>query len=197
MSLPHIVLGLLDEPASGYDIKNKFNRSLVHFWGAELAQIYPTLKKLEAQGLLECEEVPSSKGPVRKIYRRTTAGDAVLMDWLSAPPHTGATRVPYLAQTYFLNHLDSPARALAFFGNLKATVTAKLQYLESANAEWASHYPNFPESLSDEDFYKQMTLENGLAVWRARLTWCENCIDRIQRRFALSGDDHTGSVTTG
>ncbi|NNF15446.1 MAG: PadR family transcriptional regulator [Gammaproteobacteria bacterium] len=185
MSLPHIVLGLLDEPASGYDIKNKFNRSLVHFWRAELAQIYPTLKKLTAQGLLECQEVPSSKGPARKIYRRTARGDNVLLEWLCDPPSTGATRIPYLAQTYFLNHLDDPARTLEFFNDLKEIIAEKIESLQQANSEWASHYPEFPESLSDEDFYKQMTLENGLAVWTARQAWCEMCRHRIIKRYGL------------
>ena len=57
MSLPHILLGMLREPATGYDLGKRFKQSLAHFWHADLAQIYPTLKKLEQQGFLKSKPV--------------------------------------------------------------------------------------------------------------------------------------------
>jgi len=38
MSLKHILLGILEEPHSGYEIKLEFERVFKHFWSAELAQ---------------------------------------------------------------------------------------------------------------------------------------------------------------
>ena len=52
MSLDHVLLGLLREPASGFDLKGMFDQGIGHFWAAELSQIYPTLKRLERQGWL-------------------------------------------------------------------------------------------------------------------------------------------------
>ena len=52
MSLDHILLGLLREPATGYDLGNAFSENVRHFWSAELSQIYPTLKRLEQRGML-------------------------------------------------------------------------------------------------------------------------------------------------
>ena len=40
MSLDHILLGLLREPATGYDLGNAFSENVRHFWSAELSQIY-------------------------------------------------------------------------------------------------------------------------------------------------------------
>ena len=37
MSLEHILLGLLREPASGYDLKAIFDERIQHFWAAELS----------------------------------------------------------------------------------------------------------------------------------------------------------------
>ena len=37
MSLKHIMLGMLREPHSGYDIKKQFEKSLKNFWRAELS----------------------------------------------------------------------------------------------------------------------------------------------------------------
>ncbi|MYK68861.1 MAG: PadR family transcriptional regulator, partial [Gammaproteobacteria bacterium] len=44
MSLDHILLGLLRDPATGYDLKSAFSERIRHFWSAELSQIYPALK---------------------------------------------------------------------------------------------------------------------------------------------------------
>ena len=52
MSLQHILLGLLREPASGYDLKAYFDSSVRYFWAAELSQIYPTLQRMEKSGRL-------------------------------------------------------------------------------------------------------------------------------------------------
>lgn len=46
MNLPHILLGMLPEPRSGYDLKQEFSHSLQHFWHARRSQIYPTPKRL-------------------------------------------------------------------------------------------------------------------------------------------------------
>src|ERR1700740_1459020 len=52
VSLEHILLGLLRQPASGYDLKAVLDHGIGHFWGAELSQIYPSLRRLEKRGLL-------------------------------------------------------------------------------------------------------------------------------------------------
>lgn len=63
MSLEHILLGLLREPASGYDLKKLFDERIDYFWAAELSQIYPTLKRLEQRGWIRGREAASSRGP--------------------------------------------------------------------------------------------------------------------------------------
>ena len=66
LSLPHILLGLLREPASGYDLKAEFEKMIRHYWSAELSQIYPTLKRMEGQGWLASATEPSDRGPDRR-----------------------------------------------------------------------------------------------------------------------------------
>ncbi len=40
MSLDHILLGILRQPGTGYDIKVAFNEVFNHFWQAQQSQIY-------------------------------------------------------------------------------------------------------------------------------------------------------------
>ena len=58
-----VVLGLLaDGPRSGYDIKAIVDRSTRFFWAASYGQIYPELRRLEAEGLIEGEDFRTAAG---------------------------------------------------------------------------------------------------------------------------------------
>lgn len=81
MSLRHSVLGLLAlQPATGYELLQKFDNSLSHAWHASHSQIYPELAKLADEGLAEIV----GEGPRRsKTYAITDAGREELRRWLS------------------------------------------------------------------------------------------------------------------
>ena len=98
MSLEHILLSLLDQPASGYDLKREFEAGAATFWPAQLSQVYPTLKRLEARGLLESKSQSSNKGPERRTYVRTETGRQELERWLRSSPQVGRERFAYLGQ---------------------------------------------------------------------------------------------------
>ena len=70
-----IILGFLKtRPASGYDIKKFIDKDLGIFSQLETSSIYYPLKKMEAEGLIEKEEVKDRK--VRKyMYRITAKGE--------------------------------------------------------------------------------------------------------------------------
>ena len=50
MSVEMILLGLLREPASGYELKRFFDLGIRHFWAAEISQIYSALKRQARAG---------------------------------------------------------------------------------------------------------------------------------------------------
>lgn len=181
MSLPHILLGMLREPASGYDLKQRFGESVAHFWSAELSQIYPTLNRLEKQGLLTSRKEPSDKGPPRKVYRRTPAGRRELKAWLGDGPHCRQERLTFLTQVFFLANVTTRQR-IRFFEDLKADFEAHLAELQAIEAGWCSEDPRYPDDLPDEDFYPQLTLRLGLMKYRTIIDWCEECLRRIRAR---------------
>jgi DNA-binding PadR family transcriptional regulator len=182
VSLKHILLGMLDEPKSGYDLKNEFNRSLRNFWNAELSQIYPQLQKLENTGLLSSKRVPSPAGPPRRVYRRTAKGKRELLQWLQDGPDIGVDRLSYLAQVYFLHAFDDADEASRFMKNLRSIVAETLHHLESIEQEWSSCDPRYPDELPDRAFYSQLTLALGLKRLGATLEWCDESLERIETR---------------
>lgn len=184
MALEHVLLGLLRKPANGYQLKDKFNHSLRHFWAADLAQIYPTLKRLEQQGLLKSRRQASDKGPPRKIYRRTRKGERVLNQWISEGPETGRDRIGYLAQVFFLDQLGDLRAAHAFLVALRAQTGERLAALRAIETGWASSDPRYPDRLQDADFFPQLTLRMGLMKLAAIDRWCQESIERVEHRIA-------------
>lgn len=86
MSLKYIVLGFLSYgPHTGYDLKKHIDNSTRFFWHAKLSQIYPTLRELSQQELVESDTVPQDGKPDKKIYSITETGRKALMDWLTTP----------------------------------------------------------------------------------------------------------------
>lgn len=182
MSLPHILLGMLKTPKSGYDLKKEFGESLQHFWHAELSQIYPTLKRLERDGLVKGRDGGQRAGPQRREYRRTPKGRRVLLDWLRQGPVTGSERIAYLAQVNFLGELGDRDAAIGYFEQLRDHMSNWLDVLEAAAAEWAACDPRYPDKLPDEDFYCQLTLDLGIRKVRENRDWCEASLQRIRAR---------------
>jgi DNA-binding PadR family transcriptional regulator len=79
-----IILGFLRFRArSGYDIKQAVEVSTRFFWGASFGQIYPELKRLKRDGLVEVQQT-SEEGRRRRVYALTAAGQRAFEDWLAS-----------------------------------------------------------------------------------------------------------------
>ena len=182
MSLKHIMLGMLRESHSGYDIKKEFEKSQRNFWRAELSQIYPLLQKMDGDGLLTSRDSTSDIGPTRRVYKRTAKGKKELVSWLLNGPIVGTEKIAYLAQVYFLSDLGGESGAIAFMQELRDYMAEWLRTLEDTANQWKSNDPRYPDSLSDDEFYAQLTLDMGLRKVRANVDWCDHSIARIRAR---------------
>ena len=189
VSLKHILLGMLEEPHSGYDLKKAFNQSLKNFWNAELSQIYPQLSKLEKDGLLSSKQVASASGPPRRVYRRTTRGKNELLTWLAEGPVIGDERISFLAQVFFLSQFATTEAALAFMLELREHMLARIERFEGIEKGWMADDPRYPDALPDSDFFPQLTLALGIKRGYANLEWCDECIQRIRNRQTAHDDE--------
>jgi len=103
MSLPHVLLGLLSRtPASGWDLHGRLERDPSAGWSADLAQIYPALRRLLRGGFVAMKRRRSVKGPARREYRITPAGLREFREWLAEPPGLPRAKDPTLARLAFL-----------------------------------------------------------------------------------------------
>lgn len=103
MSLRNALLALLTSaPMTGYDISRRFQSSVGHVWHAPDSQIYPELRKMEAEGLVEAEAVEDGGRGEKRFYRPTDAGIASLRAWMRTPLKYALDRDPaHLKAAYF------------------------------------------------------------------------------------------------
>ena len=114
----YVILGMLARmPLTGYRLKKWIESEHSHFWQESFGQIYPTLKKLVAEGLAVCSEnAESGSERGQKVYSITDAGRQELSDWLREEPEIEKLRYEILLKISFgsntepevlLGHLDS------------------------------------------------------------------------------------------
>jgi len=88
MSLRHAILGILDRnPMHGYELKRVLDQHVSLFWPVKLAAIYPSLHRLEEDGLVTHRTQATPEGrPDRKVYSITGVGRDELRRWCHEPP---------------------------------------------------------------------------------------------------------------
>lgn len=77
------VVAAAAEPMYGYQIAKRLE-SLDGVLSGKQSALYPVLRNLEGNGLLESFVEPSMSGPPRRYYRITAAGRTALGDWSAA-----------------------------------------------------------------------------------------------------------------
>ena len=127
MSLPHVLLGLLSRsPASGWDLKARLARDGAVGWDAELAQIYPALRRLLRGRFVTAKKRKSEKGPPRREYAITPAGRRELLQWLAEPAGPPRAKDAALARLAFLERL-APRDRLAQLSTWRSHVASTLK----------------------------------------------------------------------
>lgn len=108
MSVRSLCLTILSfGDATGYEIrKESTSGRFSYFDEASFGSIYPTLAKLEREGLVTVQEVPQAGRPTRKVYSITPAGRTALVEELCTPHQPDSYRSPFLLIALCAEYLD-------------------------------------------------------------------------------------------
>lgn len=178
MSLKHALLGFLNYgPLTGYEVKKAFDAAVGHFWNAELSQIYPALKRLESDGLLEVEVEIQDDRPNRKVYSITDDGRRELVEWLAQPAEADQLREPLMIKIFFGASL--PKQDLVRVLRQRAEETRR--QLDSLEVVCALTQ-QFADAMGrpEEGFFWELTCDHGIRNNHANLEWLEEAIRRIE-----------------
>ncbi|GAC57595.1 putative PadR family transcriptional regulator [Gordonia hirsuta DSM 44140 = NBRC 16056] len=180
MALEHAILvSLAERPGTGYEIGQQFQRSIGYFWSATHQQIYRTLKKLDADGLVTYTDVVQNGRPDKKVYTISEAGRQLLAEWVASPTPVAPLR----------SDLGVKLRA-AEFGDLAAVLTELVAHRDEA-AAMADLYRGFerdyypdPEALTGRKLNQYLVLRGGIRASQATVDWCDETIAGLQRELA-------------
>jgi DNA-binding PadR family transcriptional regulator len=178
----YVILGMLSiQPnLSGYEIHKAIEENFGSFWGESYGQIYPALKRLAAEGLIQACKPVSTPKKRRQEYVLTEAGRARLREWLALPFQNDPPRNEFLLKLFF-GREAAPGVALAHVREVNERNRRTLAMLEGidkmARAQ-QSQDPNMP--------YWMLTLGLGLALTRAALEWGDSALKELTSIDAIA-----------
>lgn len=89
MALTHaLLLSLAEQSGSGYELTNRFDRSIGYFYSATHQQIYRTLRRMEDDSWLRCQVVDQEGRPAKKVYTVAELGYRELSRWIASSEGT-------------------------------------------------------------------------------------------------------------
>jgi DNA-binding PadR family transcriptional regulator len=167
-------LGLLAlRPRSGYEIKQTIDRTTRFFWNASYGQIYPELRRLAADGLIEGEAAPRG-GRARTVYSLTAAGRRRLEQWLVEPAFRVDIRDEGLLKLFFADLLPAEAalELVRIRRDAHERILKQLRQIEAG--------PPFVGGRA----YPDVVLSYGIGFHSWATDWCKQTERRLARDAA-------------
>lgn len=187
-TLEYIVLGLISiEPQSGYSIVSYFDEDSYNSWSASPGSVYPMLKRLEKQGMINGElEIEYETRP-RKMYTLTDEGVASLDAWLKD--------VPKMRPFYEQKELATLRFQFMEKRLPKIEVLKWLQnYLDAIN--YATHGSSFYQAQINEamaehgqvSVHAQLLMEGYMMELNTLRMWLEMALNRLKLHARQTGE---------
>jgi len=174
----YVVLGMVRLGArSGYEIKQRVERSIRFFWTISQVQIYPSLGRLEQAGLITGADDPQGRRP-RRAYAITGTGEAALRQWLhQAEPIPFELRDTGLVRLFFADALP-PGEARELLTVIKQRSQDKLAALRAIESS--------ADAARDKgDIYPLLTLQMGIGFHQAIIDVCQDFERKLREPYRV------------
>lgn len=196
MSLRRALLALVSGgPLTGYDAVKHFRSSVGHLWHAPDSQIYPELRRMQAEGLLDAKEVPwGSKSSTKTQYALTDAGRDALTSWQATPLTYAPERdQAHLIAAYFEWGTPDSARErlrehIAFFSAARDTAQAQAREIREHTSATLQRRLSVTDPADWERIaaFKLFAYEGKIARAEAEIAWARDGLALLDRLDAGS-----------
>lgn len=185
MSLKYALLGFLStEPASGFDLAREFGESMGWFWYASHSQIYPELRRLEAQGLVTSTPEPGRPGREKRIYHLTEEGDKQLQEWLEQPTDYAPVRDIERVKLLFLDKAPIEVIRRHLEDHKKHYEDLLAAYTQQLNELHRGVFPRLVKRLASQPAgspklitgLKVIAMQGNIARVRTEIHWAEDAL---------------------
>jgi DNA-binding PadR family transcriptional regulator len=174
-TLKYAILGLLCRGTlAGYDLAKAFDTGLGSFWNASHSQIYPELKKLLAEGLVDCSTVILGTKLKKKMYTITKTGHEDFLEWLRRDEPLDPTPKDKFRLRIYLSDMISDDELLR---HLKAQLLKRRQKLERLNTQFDYNFSNLdPAGFTKIQRGDYLVLRGAIMRETAYINWLQSSI---------------------
>ena len=171
--LKYAILGLLNKKSmTGYDITKEFEEALCEFWSAKHSQIYPELKNLYEQGMVEYKIEISGTVLEKKLYSITELGKKDFMRWLESKIDIPPTfKDEFRLQLFFSDFLSEKNREELIINHLNQH-RDRLEYLINSQKK----FKDIPEKNTNA-FSDYLVLMGAIMREENTCRWLEKCLE--------------------
>lgn len=182
--LKYTLLGFLTyQPMTGYDLKHRMDSSTVHFWHAELSQIYTTLKSLEKENLVSSSIQTQNDRPDKRIYTITSSGINNFQRWLSDPVlELSPKKETIILKLFFAAQLDKNSLLSQLHLQVDLHQKQVLYFKETTSRMVQKTITEFPTLTRDALFW-EATRRFGQEYEELYVKWLEECIQLVEEKF--------------
>jgi DNA-binding PadR family transcriptional regulator len=154
MNAQDVILGILtSESKSGYDIKKMFEELFSYFFDASFGTIYPTLAKMEKEGLITKESVAQQGKPNKHIYTITAKGKEQFQTYLHSGMQDDVIRSDFMVRLFFGELADQHT--------VQGWLNHELEHKEKLLERLQGDYKRFLPSMSPtQDICAQLGIAN-------------------------------------
>ncbi|WP_433710223.1 PadR family transcriptional regulator [Nocardia sp. CA-084685] len=190
MSLRYALLALLTaRPLSAYDIAKQFGTSVGFVWYAPDSQIYPQLRNMEEEGLVEATELPAGGRRVKREYRITDEGVRQFRDWINDPGvyqrerDTHRLRAAYLewarpesAREHMERHIEFHREQIEQWSAVRAAI------LDRTNPTLAARLASSPPEQHERIIaFKAFAYDGLIERARTEIAWAERGLELVDK----------------
>ena len=164
----HLLALLAKEPAHGYELKLALEQTFgAAYPSPNIGQIYVTLKRLEADGLVRGEDVEQDSRPNKKVYELTPQGRDAVAAWVDEP-----TDGPRLRDDFFIKLVLAPRAGLA--DRMELINRQRRHYYTQLRA-----LTDLQEAADSRDTTARLLIEGQYLHLQADLDWLQRCQEEL------------------
>ncbi|TLQ49900.1 PadR family transcriptional regulator [Lacticaseibacillus casei] len=168
-----VVLGLLNQrDMSGYEIKEVFETQLKFFFDGTFGMIYPILRKLEKDGLIQKKHVVQDLKPNKNIYSITELGKKEFMTYLNSKTVEETFKSDFLMRMYFGQDLDRD-KVISF---VEQEITRKKTNL----SELTDNYERWTDNGMNS--FQEITFMYGIAYYKSEIEVLDKALDQLKNQ---------------
>ena len=164
----HLLALLAKEPAHGYELKLALEQMFgTAYPSPNIGQIYVTLKRLEADGLVRGEDVEQDSRPNKKVYALTPRGRDAVAAWAGEP-----TDWPRVRDDFFIKLVLAPRAGLA--DRMELINRQRRHYYTQLRA-----LSDLQDATDNRDTPARLLIEGQYLHLQADLDWLQRCQEEL------------------